>query len=45
MGERIMNIPISGVECLFYMVCITGALLVIALLGVAVCEFFEKKGD
>lgn len=45
MGERIMNIPISGVECLFYMVSIVGVLLIVALLGVVICEFFEDKGE
>lgn len=37
-----MNIPITGAECVFYLVSLIGILMIVALLTIVVCEFFKK---
>lgn len=37
-----MNIPLTGEECLFFLVSLIGILMIVALLSVVVTEFFRK---
>lgn len=38
-----MNIPISGVESLFYLLCLVGGIEIVALISVVICDFFTEK--
>lgn len=38
-----MNIPITGVECLFYLLCLVGGIEIVALISVVICDFFTEK--
>ncbi len=36
-----MNIPISGTECLFFLLCLVGGVEIIALVCVVILDYFN----